>query len=226
MVDKSLIGKIQQDEPAVAVILGSRPYDGKTWQFPSHIYNSLDRAIDLYKQKFISLIVVSGKWTINFDVLHIKQPFKESDKMADYLIAKGIPSQAILRESESKDTISNIYYLKRKIFKPMGLINLLFIAAEPRLQRIEFLCQKILGPDYELRYEAVNFAPDEVSLNEKLTLARQAAFLKPMTAGNDKWLDGKFYTGPYYNNVRKRVLKRASTEPLIYLANPQRPTAK
>jgi|GEM_PF-1169314 uncharacterized SAM-binding protein YcdF (DUF218 family) len=203
-----------------AVILGSRPRDGKTWRFPSHVYYSLDRAVELYNKKKISFITVSGKWTLNFDVLHITQPFTECEKMADYLLAKGIPDNAILRESESKDTISNIYYLKRQIFESKGLRSLLFIAAEPRLPRIEFLCQRILGPTYSLHFEAVAYAQDEVSPNEQRTLTKQTAFLAPMKDGDDAWLDGKFYVGPYYDAVRNRVIERAAHEPLLYLANP------
>ncbi len=209
-----------------AVILGSRPSDGKTWRFPSHIYYSLDRAIELYNQKIISSITVSGKWTLNFDVLHITQPFTECDKMADYLLAKDIPADAILRESESKDTISNIYYLKRRVFQPKGLRSLLFIAAEPRLLRIEFLCRRILGSTYAPYFEAVAYGPDEVSPNEQHTLAKQAAFLAPMKDGDDKWLDGKFYVGPYYDAVRDRVVERATHEPLLYLADPPWPSAE
>ena len=70
-----------------AVILGSRPLDGKTWRFSSHVYHSLDRAIELYNQKAVSSITVSGKWTLNFDILHITQPFTEADRMADYLVS-------------------------------------------------------------------------------------------------------------------------------------------
>jgi hypothetical protein len=149
----------------------------------------------------------------------------ECDKMAEYLQTRHVPTKDILRESESKDTISNIYYLKRQVFQPKGLKNLLFIAAEARLPRIEFLCKRILGPTYKLRFEAVTHTQGEVSPNEKQTLAKQAAFLAPMKDGDDTWLDNQFYIGPYYAAVRARVIERAALEPLLYLADPPWPTA-
>ncbi|MDQ3094294.1 MAG: YdcF family protein [bacterium] len=203
-----------------AVILGYRPLNGETWQFPAHITSSLDRSVELFNEGTISFITVSGKWTINFDVLNIAQPFKECDKMAEYLLRKCIPNDAILRESESKDTISNIYNLKRQVFVPNALRNLLFVAAEPRLERIKFLSQKILGSEYSLDFEPVTYKPEEVSQNEQRTFAEQDAFLAPMKNGDDAWLDGRFYTDPYYDAVKNRVVERAVDEPLLYLANP------
>ncbi|MDQ2973419.1 MAG: YdcF family protein [bacterium] len=203
-----------------AVILGYRPLNGETWQPPTHITNSLDRSVELFNEGSIQSITVSGNRTINFDVLNIAQPFKECDKMAKYLLTNCIPDDAIQRESESKDTISNIYYLKRQILMPRELRNLLFIAAESRLERIKFLCERILGSEYRLDFEPVEYKPEEVSQNEQLTFAEQSDFLAPMKDGDDAWLEGKFYDDPYYVAVKNRVVERAADEPLLYLANP------
>jgi uncharacterized SAM-binding protein YcdF (DUF218 family) len=202
------------------VILGSRPKDPVTWQLPSHIYTSLDTAILLFNQQAAKTITVSGKWTINFDVLNIQQPFRECEAMADYLIEHGVPDTAILRETESQDTISNLYYLKQLVFEPNDIHRLLFIAAEARLERIMFLAQRILGPDYEIATKGVAYDPADVSPHEKRTLAKQAAFLAPMQDGDDHWLDGKFYTDPFYDTVRARVIERAAQEPFLHLSHP------
>lgn len=204
---------------AVAV-LGSRPRDPKTWKFQPHIYATLTRAAELYKDGQTSYIAVSGKWTLNFDVLHITQPFKECDAMANYLKLLGIADDYILREAESKDTISNLYYLKRQIFEPKNLKKLHFITAEGRVTRVKFLCDRILGPDYALSFEGVAHAPEEISANEARTLDKQRAFLAPMKDGDDAWLDNKFYNDPYYKAVKQRVRERAAGEPFIHLADP------
>ena len=200
------------------VILGSRPLNPKTWELPSHVYASLDRAAELYNAQATGFITVSGEWTINFDVLNIKQPFKECDAMAEYLQALDIPDEAILREAVSKDTISNLYYLKRQIFEPKAAKNLLFIAAEPRLERIKFLCKRILGPDYFIACEGVGLFPDEAYSNEAFTLKTQSEFLEPMRDSDDSWLDGKFYDDPFYEAVRIRVEADAANEPFLQLA--------
>lgn len=200
------------------IILGNRPLKPGTWEFPSHIYNSLDRAAEIYKKNAAKYIVVSGKWTINFDVLNITQPFKECDAMADYLLSKGVPDSAILRESESKDTISNLYYLKQQILLPKSLKTLHFIAAEARLNRIEILSKRILGSDFALSFEGVPYMPGEVSLNESQTLKLQTEFLAPMKDGDESWLDSKFYDDPFYEAVKARAKAGAASEPFLNLA--------
>jgi uncharacterized SAM-binding protein YcdF (DUF218 family) len=200
------------------VILGSRPYNPDTWEFPSHIYASLTRAAEMIKRKEAQYIAVSGKWTINFDILHIQQPFTECAAMANFLIEDGIPKELILQEAESKDTISNIYYLKRNVLKPNKLKKLHFISANERLSRVAFLCMRILGPKYDCTFEPVSAKPGEVSPNEARTLKTQAAFLKPMTDGDDAWLDERFFNDPFYDQVRARVLGRARLEPFMHLA--------
>lgn len=202
------------------VILGSRPHNPETWEFPSHIYKSLDRAAELCNAGLARHIVTSGKWTINFDALNIEQPFTEAQAMADYLKAK-VPDQSILQESESKDTISNLYFLKRQIFEPYQLHDLHFVAAEGRLHRIKFLCRRILGPDYRCTFEGVGHGPGEVSRNEARTLRIQREFLAPMQDGEDKWLDGKFFDDPFYAKVRARVIRRAQLEPFLRYAKPR-----
>lgn len=203
------------------IILGSRPKDPKTWALPSHVYASLDRAARLYEQGAARYVIVSGKWTINFDVLGIQQPFTECDAMAEYLLKNGVPDSAILREDESKDLISNFYYVKRLVLKPNKLTRLHFIAAEARLKRIAVLSGRILGPDYTCSFEGVDYDPADVSPNEVRTLRKQTEFLKPMADGDDDWLTGKFFDDPFYQQVKQRVRERAANEPFLHLADPK-----
>lgn len=201
-----------------AVVLGSRPVDGGAWELPEHVYHSLDRAVALYRSGRVRHIVVSGKWTFNFDILGIRQPFTEGARMAEYLGRKGVPARDILCETVSKDAISNLYYLKREIFGPAGLRRLIFIAAGPRLARIEFLSRRILGADFVLTFETDGRSAAVPTGSEQRRLALQAAFLEPMRDGDEGWLDGRFYNGPYYDEVRASVLHKAAQEPYIRFA--------
>lgn len=87
------------------IVFASQP-DPHNWQFPSHVFKSLDRAAELFTHEAASAIAVSGKWAIRFDTLRIVQPFRECDEMAAYLMTCGIPEKAIYKEGESKDSIS------------------------------------------------------------------------------------------------------------------------
>lgn len=196
------------------VILGSQP-DPRNWQFPSHVFKTLDRAIDGFVHEASPAIVVSGKWAIRFDILHIAQPFRECDKMADYLIERGIPEGAIFKEGDSKDTISNLYYLKKNVLGPHKFRNLLVITADFRKARIEFLCQKILGDTYHVTFETVEPDPNEAYAHESDTLIQQQKFLASMRDGDDRYLDGRFFGDPYYDAVSDRLVHRDASEQLF-----------
>ncbi len=183
------------------VVLGSQP-DPATWKFPKQVYDCLDRAMELLNQDNASHISVSGDHGIKLDNLNIKQPFKECDVLADYLLKRGVPSDKILKEGESRDTISNLYYLKTQVFIPQQMKYLLFVVAEFRIPRLQFLCKRILGKDYMCDFESISSKTGS-TYNESHTLKIQSAFLEPMADGNHNWLDGKFYDAPMYQYWRQ-----------------------
>lgn len=179
------------------IVLGSKP-DTTTWRFPAHVYATLDRAADLYRAGVAPFIILSGKWALSFDSQGITQPYRECDEMATYLAAHGVPADALLLEGESKDTISNLFYIKRQILAPRALRRALLITADFREQRIQYLAAKILGPAYTVAYHTVPSAPQERYPHEDETMRRTQQFLGDMPAGEDGFLDGTFYTAPYY----------------------------
>ncbi len=186
----------------IGVVLGSQP-DTTTWQFPQQIYESLDEAGRLIESDEIPLVITSGKWGINIDDLGLTQPFRESDAMAEYLIHNGIPDDKILRERESKDSISNLYYLKTQFFIPRGMIRPLFIVAEFRVPRLQFLCRKVLGHNFEVSFLPI---PSEIgsTYDEANTSRVQKEFLDQMQDGDHEWLKDKFYDAPMYKYWSKK----------------------
>ncbi len=178
------------------VVLGSQP-DPKTWIFPAQIYDCLDLTMNLFQNGAANCIVTSGDHTINFDREGIRQPVPECDMMARYLIEKGVSDLDILRERFSKDSISNLYYLKEKIFLEHKMTSIGFVVASFRVPRLEFLTRKILGKEIKVGFEIVEADPGP-SYNEADTMRRQQEFLLPMKDGDHRWLDGKFFSHPFY----------------------------
>ncbi len=178
------------------VILGSQP-DPDTWQFPSYIYDCLQRAKLVYDEGTAPLIITSGKWSIALENKGIKQPFRECDLAANYLKLIGMPEDKILKEGESKDTISNLYYLKTELFKPRAMQRLLFVVADFRVPRLKFLCERILGSDHKVEFASLAAEISE-SYDEPNTMKVQKEFLEPMKTGNHEWLADKFYSAPMY----------------------------
>ena len=88
------------------VVLGAAQYDGR----PTPVYRArLDHAVELYEQGVAPLVVVTGG----------KIPgdrFTEAGAGADYLIARGVPDTAILRETTSRSSWESLRASARFLF--------------------------------------------------------------------------------------------------------------
>ncbi len=122
--------------------------------------------------------------------------------MAEYILAKGFPEDKLLLEGDSKDTISNLYYLKKYILIPRGMSKIIFVVASYRVPRLEFLIKRIWGDGYGYRFEEVTAEP-EPGQNETAVMAKQELFLQPMKDGDESWLDDKFYDASIYKSGGK-----------------------
>jgi uncharacterized SAM-binding protein YcdF (DUF218 family) len=182
----------------VIVVLGIRP-DTQTWRFPNYVYDCLKRAKEHVDNGLAPLIAVSGDHSLVNEHLGINQPFKECDKLEEYLLSLGCPPDAIVKEDRSRDTISNLYFLKKNIFIPRHIKRILLITTKAREQRISFLAQKVLGPAYELVIETVKWdSPQTEVAMEAFGLEKERYFLAEMPDGDHSWLDGAFYDHPMY----------------------------
>jgi uncharacterized SAM-binding protein YcdF (DUF218 family) len=187
-------------------VLGSQP-DLTRWEFPDQVYRCLERAKKLLDEEASVYIATSGKWSTSIDTLGLKQPFRECDALADALINMGVSESIILKEGHSQDTISNLYYLKTGLLIPRKMNKLLFVVADFRIPRLKFLCERILGSDYEVEFDAIKSEPS-LSYDEPHTFKVQKEFLEPMKTGDHEWLRGKFYTAPMYLRMAEKDRKK------------------
>jgi uncharacterized SAM-binding protein YcdF (DUF218 family) len=99
------------------VVLGAAQYDGR----PSPVLAArLDHALELWRQGFAPRIVVTGG----------KRPgdrFTEATASADYLIARGVPDGAILREVQGSSTWESLAATAR-ILRNRGLQSALVVS--------------------------------------------------------------------------------------------------
>jgi uncharacterized SAM-binding protein YcdF (DUF218 family) len=193
------------------VVLGSQP-DFRNWLFPSHTYKSLERAMELLQEGVAPYIALSGDHALKFDNTGITQPFKEADKLEEYLLTLGCPPDRILKENVSRDTLANYYYLKKLVFETHDMRHILQVTAEFRIPRLKYLCQKVLGPDYTVEFETVPFDEEEVYQKDSFVLEKQREFLKDMKDGDDSWLKDKFYDAPMYEYWKAH--DQAETDPV------------
>jgi len=172
---------------------------------PPHVYQRLDRAIELHQKLPGSKIVLTGKYSFLYGAE--KPPATEAEKMCAYLLSKKIPKKNILLEKNSKDTISNAYYLKKNIFLPKRETRAIIITSHFHLQRVKYIFQKIFGPDYRLEFIGLQEHLDESSekkvvQRQKELLLKTKAVLSKMKEGDHGFLAGKFYRIKYYREKR------------------------
>lgn len=114
------------------------------------------------------------------------------------------------RERTSKDTISNLYYVKTQFLIPKRWNSLLFVVADFRVPRLRFLARKILGPTYQVEFEAVATGDELPSSNETRTLVRTRVFLGRIGEGDHGWLADKFFDAPFYTRLTENRIRQGS----------------
>lgn len=114
------------------VVLGAAQYDGT----PSPAFAArLDHAVDLYEQGIAPLVVVTGG----------NQPgdrFTEAAVGADYLIARGVPDAAILRETTSRNSWESLQASARFLF-PRGVKKVVLVSDPFHSLRIRLTAEEI-----------------------------------------------------------------------------------
>lgn len=87
----------------VAIVLGAAVWGDKP--SPS-LRERLDKAVQLYEEKYTSMIIVSGG-------LGDGKQIDEATAMQRYLVEQGVPESAILTEKQSRDTVQNLTFSKQ-----------------------------------------------------------------------------------------------------------------
>jgi hypothetical protein len=176
--------------------------DITTGEFPDHHNRTLERVLELSQEGIVRSIALSGRYATWYDNHGVTPWFgTECDASADYLIKRGCSPETILRDPKSQDSIANFVHSGEDIFVPLGIGNVLVVAAEERLPRLEFLGQKILDGVVDMDFESIGAANDPwLAQKELFTLAIQAKYLEDVPSGQTGWpvLKSWFYTEGMY----------------------------
>ncbi|PJA53864.1 hypothetical protein CO166_00350 [Candidatus Roizmanbacteria bacterium CG_4_9_14_3_um_filter_36_11] len=177
---------------------------------PNHVYQRLDKAVQLYFdgiQKENIFIITSGKYSFLYDQLKRYPPITEAEKMAQYLLIKGIPKDKLLLEKKSKDSIGNAYYLKKDFFIPLKVDKAIIITSHFHLERIKYIFNKVFGKNYQFEFIGLQekLAPDEESKvvnRQNEVLIKTKEILELMPDGDHDYLTKKLYKIKYYLEKR------------------------
>jgi SanA protein len=116
-----------ESETNVAMVLGAGIINN---ELPTQVLKErLEKSIDLYNQKKVSKILVSGD---NSSVGH-----NEPEVMQSYLIKNGIPEKNIIQDYGGRRTIDSCWRAKN-VFK---VKNLYLVTQDFHLPRATFLCE-------------------------------------------------------------------------------------
>jgi uncharacterized SAM-binding protein YcdF (DUF218 family) len=114
------------------IVLGAAQYNGK----PSPVFEArLDHAADLYKAGIAPMIVVTGG----------KLPgdeFTEAGAGADYLHTRGIPDEAILRETTSRNSWESLRASAR-FLQDRGITRVVLVSDPFHSLRIRLIAEEI-----------------------------------------------------------------------------------
>ena len=118
-----------QAAPADAIgVLGAAEYDGR----PSPVYRArLDHALELYHRGIAPLIITLGGPG--------GDQYTEGSVGAGYLISKGVPEQAIIAETESRNTEESARRIA-VIARVNGLHRLVVVSDDTHMFRIHAIC--------------------------------------------------------------------------------------
>lgn len=170
-------------------------------QIPAHVYQRLDKALELYKKYPSSKIILTGKYS--FLYRKEKPPTTEAARMSEYLLQQGIPKSDLLLEDKSKNTFANAYYLKKNFLVPQKIFAATIITSHFHIARVKYIFQKVFGSSYRFEFIAIQeqLSKDEeekVVDRQKMLLLQTKKFLSSMKDGDHEFLKGKFYKAGYY----------------------------
>jgi uncharacterized SAM-binding protein YcdF (DUF218 family) len=148
------------------VVLGSG-LNEKDWK------SRVDKAIELFKEKKASHLVMSGKHSF----WHKKKQ-TEAEMMKKYAVSKGIPQGAILKEDKSMDTIGNAFFTRKRILEPNKWKNICVVTSSYHMQRAKFIFMQIMDNRYKLEFAA---AKPKFSAREQEKLKKHESKLFTIT---------------------------------------------
>lgn len=152
----------------------------KDGSLPADPQSRVKKAMELFNTGDSSRIVMSGAWSFHLD----DEPEQsEAALMKNYAVSLGVPEQAIIEESESKDTIGNVYFSKKNIVEPRNWKTLTIIASDDHMPRVQYLFHKIYGNAYKF-----NFIESKRVLDDK-AYSKEIAHESESLKTTKQWLD-------------------------------------
>lgn len=169
----------KQKYDAVLVLGGGIHLDGF---LPEAAKNQVQQAVDLFNQYSATAFITSGLYGYKGEQ---KPIISEAKAYAKHAVDLGIDPNKMYIEERSQETLGNILFTKMEILIPNGWTHILVVPQiNHSTERVDYLLQKILGPDYE--WDVIRSG---VNLNEQ-NVTRERKSLELTRQINDVFEDG------------------------------------
>lgn len=149
--------------------------------------NRVDEGVRLYRKGVAPRLIMTGAWEVDSRVVPDKT---EAVAMKEYAARAGVPPDKIFLENEAMDVVGNAYLTKMNWLKKNNWKELVVIASDYLDERVEYVFDKILGPEYNVDYRMVDSGLAREVFNRKKQTANYLlemthSWLDPIAAGDD-----------------------------------------
>lgn len=147
----------------------------------------VEKGVELYKENHAPRIIMSGGVSWHRDDAPART---EAKAMREFAVSLGVPDKQVFLEEHSKDTLGNIFFAKIEYLAPRKWHDIVVVTSHYHVERVQYLCQKVLGRNYVYTVEGVEagLSPDELEKRveqEKKKFAFAREHLAQIKDGDD-----------------------------------------
>lgn len=143
-------------------------------------FSRVKKAVELYKNGVSSKIIMSGAYSRSLKKI---PAMTEASAMKKCAIELGCNPDDITEESRSTHTLANAYFTKKLICEKNGWYDLVIIASDEHMKRVQYLFKKVFGTSYRLEF----IESDRVINDEQYQ--KELEHEKSSMEMSQKWLD-------------------------------------
>ena len=144
--------------------------------------NSVRLAIDALTQSPDSCLIMTGQ--VSYKAT-FKPSISEAQAMKDYAVSLGTPVNQIFVETESKDTLGNLFFTKQNLLLPLRIANISIVRGPNHSnERIAYLANKVLSGGYNFRIIEPDIERPGEHEREQKSLTMTKEWLEPIADGD------------------------------------------
>jgi uncharacterized SAM-binding protein YcdF (DUF218 family) len=111
----------------------------------------VERALELYALGVAPRVIFSGHSAL---MAEGEPPVTEAAAMAAFAKAHGLPPAAVFLEDQSRDTIGNAWFTRRRWREPNDWRSIRVVTTDFHIPRAAWIFRKVLGPAYDVSFSA------------------------------------------------------------------------